>query len=340
MFSHFIRVLAVVAVVFIGAQESFSQGKFSGYMFGDLYYVSSNHDPSIEGRNGFWFRRIYFTYDQGLSEQFAVRFRLEMNSDGNFTSASNLQPYIKDAYLKWTRSGHAVLLGVSPTPTWEYFEEFWGYRSVEKTPADLYKFGSSRDFGLAVKGSLGSAKNVKYHFMFSNGGGTNGADTNEGKKLMLAVAYEFSKNLFVEAYGDWEERPGPTNRYSAQGVVGYKNDKVRLGVQLLHQTREGALTDLNLQVASGFIVVQAREKLAGFLRYDRLFDRLPDGPSIAYIPFSNAAKANFVLAGLDYTPHAQVHFMPNLELVFYDETNGTSPDTDFIPRLTFYYIWK
>ncbi len=340
MFRNFIWVIAAIVFVFIGAQESFSQGKFSGYMFGDLYYVASNHDASIEDRNGFWFRRIYFTYDQGLSEQFAVRFRLELVSEGDFTTRANLEPFLKDGYLKWSRSGHSVILGLSPTPTWEYFEEFWGYRSVEKTPADLYKFGSSRDFGVAVKGSLGSAKNIKYHFMFGNGGGTNGADTNEGKKLMLAVAYEFSKNFFVEAYGDWEERPGPTNRYTAQGSVGYKNDKLRVGGQFLRQTREGALADLNLEVASGFMVVQAKEKLAGFLRYDRLFDPLPDGPSIAYLPFSNAAKANFIVAGLDYEPQPQVHFMPNVEFAFYDESAGVNPDTDVIPRLTFYYIWK
>lgn len=326
--------------VFIGVVDGFSQGKFSGYMFGDLYYVASNHDASIEDRNGFWFRRIYFTYDHTLSEEFSTRFRLEMNSDGNFIGTNNLQPYVKDAYLMWTRSGHSVILGMSPTPTFEYLEGFWGYRAVEKTPADLYRFASSRDLGVAVKGSLGNKKNVKYHFMFGNGASTSGSDGNEGKKVMLALAYEFSKNFFVEAYGDWEERPGPNNRYSAQGVVGYKNDKVRVGAQLLHQTREGALADLNLQIASGFVVVHAKEKLSGFLRYDRLFDPIPDGPSIAFVPFSNAAKANFILAGLDYAPIPQVHFMPNIEYTFYSETDGLSPDADFIPRLTFYYIWK
>lgn len=334
------QVVMALAMCLIGAASAFPQGKFSGYMFGDFYYVANNHDANIEGKNGFWFRRIYFTYDQNLSEEFAVRFRLELASEGDFTTRANLEPFLKDGYLKWSRSGHSVILGLSPAPTWEYFEEFWGYRSVEKTPADLYKFGSSRDFGLAVKGGLGSAKNIKYHFMFANGGGNNGADTNEGKKLMLALAYEFSQNFFVEAYGDWEERPGPANRYSAQGVFGYKNDKVRVGGQLLHQTREGAVSDLNLLVASGFVVVQAKEKLAGFVRYDRLFDPLPDGPSIDYLPVSDAAKANFVLAGLDYTPIPQVHLMPNFELIFYDETAGVSPDADFIPRLTFYYIWK
>jgi hypothetical protein len=340
MIKRVCTVFAVLAWLLIGAGGGYSQGKFSGYMFGDLYYAASHHDSNIEGRNGFWFRRIYFTYDHGLNEEFAVRFRIEMNSEGNFVSTANLEPYVKDAYLKWTRSGHSVFLGISPTPTFEYFEDFWGYRSVEKTPPDLYRFASSRDFGVAVKGDLGSENNIKYHFMFGNGASTSGSDGNEGKKLMLALAYEFSSNFFVQGYGDWEERPGETNRYTFQGTMGYKLEKARLGFQILRQTRQTAGDDINLVQASGFVVADLQDNLAGFLRYDRLFDAVPDGQNIAYLPLVNTAKANYLLAGVDFAPHAQVHFMPNVEFVFYNEINGVSPDADIIPRLTFYYIWK
>ena len=51
--------------------------KFSGLAFGDYYWVTDNHIEDIEGENGFWFRRIYFTVDKDLGESFDLRFRLE-----------------------------------------------------------------------------------------------------------------------------------------------------------------------------------------------------------------------------------------------------------------------
>lgn len=159
-------------------------GKISGYMFGDYYYVVANHNEELEDNNGFWFRRIYLTYDHGLSEDFAVRFRIEMNSAGDFSSQSKLTPVVKDAYLKWKHARHRILVGISSTPTWAVVEKVWGYRSVEKTPLDLQRFGSSRDFGLAIKGSLDQQQRWNYHFMFANGS-SNGSENNKGKKCSL-----------------------------------------------------------------------------------------------------------------------------------------------------------
>src|SRR3990170_722779 len=95
---------------------------FSGYMFGDYYYVAKNHREDIKGENGFWFRRIYFTVDKGLNESFDIRFRLEMNSPGDFTSSNKLTPFVKDAFVRWKKGNNQVLFGISPSPTWEFIE--------------------------------------------------------------------------------------------------------------------------------------------------------------------------------------------------------------------------
>lgn len=335
---NFIKLLIVLPILAAGS-TALAQGKIKGYMFGDYYYVLKNHDSSIEESNGFWFRRIYFTYDHTLDDEFSVRFRLEMNSPGDFSRSSKLQPFLKDGYLKWTRSNHAIILGLSSTPTWNHLESVWGYRSVEKTPGDLYKWDSSRDFGIAFKGNLGSEKRVNYHLMFANGGGTR-SETNKGKKLRLALGYNLTSNITVEAFGDWEERPGNSNRYSAQGVATYHSESVRLGAQLYHQTRKSDTGDLDLELLSLFGAAKLSEKVWGFARWDRAFDSLPDGPGISYLPIDGTAKFNFLLLGIDIMPHKQVHFMPNVELVFYGDKNGSSPDSDVIPRFTFYYVWK
>ena len=62
-------------------------GSISGYMVGEYYYVAEQHDCEIEGRHGFWFRRIYFTYNNSLADSFNMRLRLEMNSSSDFESS-------------------------------------------------------------------------------------------------------------------------------------------------------------------------------------------------------------------------------------------------------------
>ena len=335
---YFIKLL-IAFTFLIGSTGAFGQGKIKGYMFGDYYYVLKNHDRSIEESNGFWFRRIYFTYDHKISDEFSTRFRLEMNSPGDFSSRSKLEPAVKDAYLKWKRTNHALILGISGTPTWGYIENFWGYRAVEKTAADLYKFDSSRDFGVALQGTT-SDKKMNYHLMFGNGSGTR-SENNDGKKVRLSLGYQLTENITVEAYGDWEERPGNTDRYTAQGFASYENENFRAGAQFLHQNRSSNSTDLNLEVLSIFGAAKLSEKVWGFARWDRAFDPLEDdGPEISYLPIDGSAKFNFLLLGIDIMPHKQVHFMPNVEMVFYGDAIGANPDSDVIPRFSFYYLWK
>lgn len=121
-------------------------------MFGDAYAVASHHDPEIDGQYGFWLRRGDLTFDADLAPKWSARFRLEVNSPGDFESSAKMTPFVKDAWVAWKDGAHDLVFGISPSPTFERTENFWGYRAVEKTPRDLYRLGSSRDFGVAWKG--------------------------------------------------------------------------------------------------------------------------------------------------------------------------------------------
>lgn len=314
-------------------------GRLSGYAFGDVYWMAANHETAYEGQNGFWFRRIYFTYDQALGGAFDMRIRFEFNSPGDFKTKAKLEPFIKDAYVRWTRGGHSVYLGVSPTPTWEVIEGIWGYRSVEKTPLDLQKFGESRDFGVAVQGRLDAKARVRYHVMLSNGGGT-ASETNKGKMLLGSLGAQLTDALFLEVYADWDNRPARTDRYTWQVFAAYRRPDYRVGLQFAQQARQQEQGETEkLELVSGFLVARLAQKLHALARVDRMFDANPDGGKISYLPFDAEARSVFVVAGVDYTPHASVHLIPNLEFVGYERTFGYRPEHDLMVRLTFYYIW-
>ena len=120
------------------AQLASDNARISGYAFGDYYWIGANHDRSLEGLNGFWFRRIYLTYDRDLSAAFSTRLRLEMAHPGDFVTSSLAEPFVKDAYLKWNSGDTELILGISPSPTLNFVQDFWGYRSVENLLRTLH----------------------------------------------------------------------------------------------------------------------------------------------------------------------------------------------------------
>lgn len=322
------------------AQQPAPAFRLTGYMFGDFYWVANHHDPSLEGHNGFWFRRIYFTYDHTLSPAFSTRFRLELNSAGDFKSNLKLTPYVKDAYLRWTRSGHSVLVGISPTPTWEYIESFWGYRSIEKTPLDLQRFDGSRDFGVALMGGLGGGARLRYHVMLGNGSDT-GSETDKSKVVRGSLGYRAANGAVVEAYADWQDRPGRADRSTWQVFAGYQRPDWRMAVHFAQQARRSATggSTARLEILSSFAAAKVAETAWLFGRVDRMFDPNPEGDKIPYLPFDPRARSLLAIFGFDVAPEKSVHIMPNVELIRYDKAGGLKPAADVVPRVTFYYVW-
>ena len=318
--------------------------KFSGYMFGDYFWVAAHHDSTIKDANGFWFRRIYFTYERSMTETVSLRLRLEMNSAGDFSKTSAaLTPFVKDAFLKWKiNQDHALLLGISEVPTLSLVEATWGYRFIEKTPLDLQKWVSSRDFGVALQGNLLNAPKIKYHFMLGNGSGEK-SEINQGKKIMTAISYYPSDHIILEAYGDWTDETGATDYYTFQGFAAYKTERLTVGLQAAQQIRQSPnQADKNFTLASGFLTLKAADKITLVGRADRLFEA---GGSLAakqvYLPFDTTAPSTLLIGAIDYAPLPDVRVTPNVEIVMYDKKDsGSKPDTDIMARITFFYQFK
>lgn len=314
-------------------------GTIQGTVFADFYWIPLNHNSDLEGKNGFWFRRVRFTYDRELSESFSSRFRLDMSSEGDFFTSSKIIPEVKDAYLKWSNEQHSIYAGISSVPTWAVIEDIWGYRSVEKTPLDLQGFGSSRDFGIKVLGKLGEEEKVGYNFMLGNGN-SNRNELNQSKKFMLALNYRLTDRWIVEAYGDFNGQPNSRNIYTAQGFLGYQSDNLNFGALYAYQFRNKTLVagDLNLNLASIFANLKISEEATTFLRVDHMFNPNPNGEGIDFLPFSNQAESTLLIAGIDFLADSVVHIIPNIETIVYGESStGSTPKADLIPRLTLHY---
>ena len=320
------------------AKKAEPSWKISGLMFGDYYWVAADHRDALENQNGFWFRRIYLTYDQKFSDSFSMRLRLEMNSPGDFLSSQRLTPYVKDAWVKWAKGNHAVLFGIVPTPSFEFVESVWGYRSVEKTPLDLLRWDSSRDTGVLAQGALGDR--TRYSVQVGNGGGVNG-ETDQAKAFRGALRHEVVNGLTVEGYADVQDRPGAA-RWSTWQVFGaFVRPSGRVGAHFTQQRRRPASgSDLTLDLVSVFGARRLRDRLWVFGRADHNYDPVPDGERIEYLPMSEVATNTLWIGGVDAELDKHVFFQPHVEVVDYGTPpSGARPQTDVVVKATVFVTW-
>ena len=321
-----VALLLLLSSVSLSAQTETPERPFVifGHAFMDAYWAASHHDAEVEGSTGFWLRRMYLTFDKTFTDTLSVRVGFEANSPGDFkTNTATLNPFVKDAWLRWKQSEKLELFaGISPTPAWSVVERIWGYRAIERTPADLQRLATARDFGIAAMGQLGR---VRYHVQGGNGSSL-GAETNTGKKISGSLLIPLTNAVSVELYADHDDREGNDDRSLGQVFAWLQRENFRAGLFYAHQARE----DGNFDVASIYGVLAVGNGISLVGRVDRNFDPNPEGDRIVYLPFDPTTESTLFIAGVDWAVHKNVSVIPNVEVIHYD--NGSKQDV--LPRLT------
>ncbi|MBN2400751.1 MAG: hypothetical protein JXI33_10480, partial [Candidatus Aminicenantes bacterium] len=202
----------------------------SAYAFGDYYLVLKNHNEAVEDQHGLWLRRVYITYESSISDKLKARARLELSSPGDFTTSSTIVPYLKDAYISFQYAPlHKVTVGIQDSLAFSNIEKFYGYRHLEKTPFDLYKVRSSRDFAIDFSGAFDAGKKFNYSLQYGNYSG-NKSESNPYKQVGARFFVKVTPKLMLEVNGDVSTVSGVKTSYLVQGFVGYKDDWGRLGL--------------------------------------------------------------------------------------------------------------
>jgi hypothetical protein len=338
-------------------EPDFPRGRISGLMFGDYYYnVTGNphhgynaagadsgrayidpttgNNPQVIGKdlNGTQLRRVYFQLDNDLSVRVASRFRLEVDSN-ELTSGGKLGVFVKAAYLqiKDVVPRGSFTFGMSNTPTFENSEEFWGYRSVEKTIVDFRGLSSSSDLGVQLKGFADGNHKIGYNAMIGDGTGQR-PENNRYKRGYFALPLRLMEDLRIEPYVDYEARPGETDRALYKIFTGYELKRGAIGLEAFQAVNHVAGgRNLKPTGISVFGRTAFTEKVRGFVRFDRFQPN-----TLA----ANRLDTDLYIAGLDFEPYKDVRIQPNIEMTDYNPrgTQVAPPHHDLQARLTFY--WK
>jgi hypothetical protein len=303
-----------------------------GYVIPEYYSVASQHngEDGIEGQHGFWIRRIYLGYNTDFGNGWSARVRLEMNSTA--FSEGTLDPYLKNFHLKKKIGGGASLLvGIMEPPSFNKIEKFWGYRYIEKTAADFFKFASSRDFGIALDGK--SKSGLVYTLMYANYGSNKGED-NKGKAIYGRIGWE-AKTAYLEANAHYAADNGKDITFLSL-FGGLKGSWGRFGVGYNYKNEKPEEGESkNNGIISAFGAFNISKTAQAFARYDHLTDYNFKNIG-SYVPIdAKMYKARFIIAGLNFKVHKMVQLSPNVKYVFYGENEmGDKPKGDFYINLT------
>ena len=348
---------------FLFSQDTQNKGRFSGQVFGDMFYnavrdtgISSLSNVINGGKkdlNGIRFRRITLNYDYDISETFTGRFRLEADQVAN-TSDGKIGVFVKDAYLTWKDifPGSNLTFGIQPPPAFEVSESVWGYRFLEKTILDLRGVVSSRDIGISLKGKIDKKGIFNYWLMFGDGSG-NKPEVDKYKRYYAHVQVNPFKNFTMTLYADLNSRPkinDPGSVTNPQATLsnnsltyaffaGYKEkNKFSLGVEtFLNQLQNGmtgstGIKDKNALGISAFASYNFRENFSVTGRFD-YFDPNTDSDM-------KGDSRNFFIFSLNYKPHEKVTVSPNVLIETYESLpNGREIDASVTPQVTLYYTF-
>jgi len=329
----------------------FPRGKISGYAFGDYYFnavgdprhaysaagtdsgkanIDATAKPITRDLNGFQIRRVYFQLDNDLSIKYSSRLRLEIDGK-SLTSDGKIGVAVRSASIQ-ARNVYPrgdFFFGILTTPIWEYEEDFWQYRSIEKTMADFRGLGSSADLGAELKGYVDGNHRIGYSAMIGNGLG-NKPEDNRDKKFYLALPSRW-ENIRIEPYVDYENVPNHQDRATYKLFAGYEARLWALGVEGTDRVNHKAgAPNQEPRGYSVFARYAPNATVAGVARFD-LF--MPDKRLV------NRIDSQLWIVGLDWQPFKDVHFMPNVEATQY-VAKGTAVAPvyhDLQARLTVYY---
>lgn len=287
----------------VGGLKAEEQGKFSG----KSYFEYFKPDNSLNKIEKFQFTRYYFTYDKQITENLAVRYRL----DADRTADDKMRPFLKHAYLSWANliTDAKIYIGMQQTPNWSsYSEQYWGHRGVEKTIQDLHKVGSSADLGIGLVGNF--SDRLGYHILLANGTGFSNPENDNYKKTSGLLWFKPGDNFIGTVYADFEPISPDNSNSTISLFGGMDTDKILAGLEFFVRSNgnpaNGDVIGLSLfgtlKLSNGNI----------FGRYD-ISD--PDG-------FKRNDNINYIIIGYEYIVDEKLKIMPNVRNKKSGDTNS------------------
>ncbi len=263
-----------------------------------------------------------------LGYQYQLTPYLKAQVVGDFASGKSgvgqLTPILKNAFIQWKKQNITVSGGLIGLYQFREQESYWGHRYIYKSFQDNNKFGHSADVGLSLKYRVLSPLSVD--FSVTNGEGYKRIQQNKSMRYQLGVSLtpinHFLVRIYADIYNDSRSihpKNLPTydvfdNQYTYVAFVGYKNNRVKAGVEYNRQINHQLIKDRNLSGYSAYCTLKLGEQWSTFARFDWLESSKEQGK------IWNRRDGKTAIVGAEYKLHKNIKFAPNLRYNHNDKT--------------------
>ena len=289
-----------------------ADGKIGGVTYFD--YTNSKE------KSAFVLKRQYFSYGIDISDE--VKFRVVfdvgrtdvgtvLRKDGGEKSEdTRLIAFLKKAQIDHRTSYGKISMGLIGMNTYNIQEKNWGYRFIEKSAIDKYKFSSTADLGIGFSRVL--VNQLKMSLQVVNGEGYKNPQSDKYHKIAFNSTYgehNLVKNSGFNAgvvYTTEQTDDKPNTMASLFG--GFAGMGLRLGGQF-NMLKKGGIESQIISVSSNYSMT---DKLDAFVRYD-MFD--PNTDEI------DGWKDNstYLIAGIQLSCGNGLLVAPNIRMESYED---------------------
>ena len=311
----------------------FAEGKISGVTYFDFSATDTKSD--------FNFERQYFGYGGEVSDQVSFKILFDVGRINNkslytwsvkegdslkVTEDTRLVTYLKKAQINYKTTFGKFNFGLIGMNTYGIQESNWGYRFIEKSAIDKYKFSATADIGVGFSRSL--IDNLNLSLLFVNGEGYKKPQGDEYHKISFNATYgegNLNKNDGYNAglvYTTESTDTDPTTMVSVFG--GFAGMGLRLGGEYDMRTKAGGYEANIISISANYGV---RENLDAFVRIDMHDPDTKytyDKETYAEEDDKDKLSSNYIIAGIVLACDGGISVAPNLRIVNYENAEKDS----------------
>ncbi len=258
------------------------------------YSSNLGGNEQVKSFDAMQIKRAYLGYKSTLSKELGVKITMDVgNHSGKYDA------YLKIAELNYHKDKFSAHIGMIATKQFKVQEGFWGYRYLQKSFQDEYKYNGSADLGLSIDYKIN--KLISIDAIIQNGEGYKHVDPTGTYRAGFGATMKY-KPLIFRAYYDISSKPD-INRQNIATLIGYQlKDKFKIAAEYNFQINNHFVKDHKMYGYSVYTTFFVNKKLNFFARYDNSRSNIIDDSSsrLDPQPWNANQDESLALVGFEY----------------------------------------
>lgn len=269
--------------------------------------IFSNYHTTLSGGetvNAFELKRVYLGYQHNFSEYLSGSAVLDVGDPG--VGKLQMTAFVKNAFLRYRKDKLTVNFGMISTTQFKVQESAWGYRYLEKSFQDQFKFNSSADIGLSAAYRFSDF--ISADLIIQNGEGYKKIEADSALRAGAGVSITPFDGFTARAYYDYSNKVNA--QQSIATFLGYEAERFSIGAEWMkmYNYKFAAYNELNGLSFFGTFITSEKTRI--FARYDKLYSNTVAGDSENWNLENDGQQ---YIVGFEYSPVRGIKLTPNFK---------------------------